>query len=353
MSPEFIHFNLQCYLCPLFGYCCWITVALRWISQNPDTWAHAATLLSVTGVICHWSNSYSLPTRVGSLRELIQWVFPHLIYGYTWEVPSLFRIWSCSSFTLSFMPSSCLLLCSRCPREIYRADAVSRSIPATSSCIGDLNFRLAQLKVRMHFCYISPSKPATAQSPGSVCHTTLHKRLDLCSSWCSKCAVIAQSHMDWGVFIVSHQIYSSAVYVIMMLASVPQLQLSLSQPLCMLFKAIVKMPIQCLHTHTHIYICLSEHFWLIGGNAFVLWCDWASAVISAVMTHAGRCYRSRFGGAILLTRSLLRQAASNTAQRCVISSKACLRQTVSDLRIALVSFFLFLLLLLNITQQEK
>lgn len=73
------------------------------------------------------------------------------------------------------------------------------------------------------------------------------------------------------------------------------------------------MPIPCLHIHCQ----------LIGGNSFVLWSDWASAVISAVMTHAGRCYRSRFGGAILLTRSLLRQAASNTAQRCVISSMAC------------------------------
>lgn len=181
----------------------------------------------------------------------------------------------------------------------------------------------------IYFCYISPSKPATAQSPGSVCHTTLHKRLDLYSSWCSKCAVIAQSHMDSGVFIVSHQIYSSAVHVIMMLALAPHHHLVFpSQPFCILFKGIVIMPIHCLH----ISICPSLQCWLIGGNAFLLWSDWASAVISAVMTHAGRCYRSRFGSAILLTRSLLRQAASNTARRCVISSKACACQTVGDLR---------------------
>lgn len=67
----------------------------------------------------------------------------------------------------------------------------------------------------MYLCYISPSKPA-AQSLGSVCHTILHKRLDLYSSWCSKCAVIAQSHMHSGVFRVSHHIYSSTIHVIMM-----------------------------------------------------------------------------------------------------------------------------------------
>ncbi len=185
----------------------------------------------------------------------------------------------------------------------------------------------------IYFCYISPSKPATTQSPGSVCHTTLHKLHDLYSSWCSKCAVIAQSHMDSGVFIVSHQIYSSAVHVIMMPALAPHHHLLFpSQPFCMLFKVIVIMPVHCL--------CISirplVQYRLIGGNAFVLWCDWASAVISAVMTRAGRCYRSRFGGAILLTRSLLRQAASNTALRCVISSKACPCQTVGDLRITFI-----------------
>lgn len=186
----------------------------------------------------------------------------------------------------------------------------------------------------IYFCHISPSKPP-AQSPGSVCHTTLHKRLDLYSSWCSKCAVIAQSHMDSGVFVVSHQIYSSAVHVIMMLALASHHHLSFpSQSFCMLFKAIVIMPLRRLY----ISISPSVRGWLIGGNAFVLKSDWASAVSSAVMTCAGRCYRSRFGGAILLTRSLLRQAASNTAPRCVISSKACSCQTVGDLPI---TFFFY------------
>lgn len=76
--------------------------------------------------------------------------------------------------------------------------------------------------------------------------------------------------------------------------------------------------------------------------------DWASAVSSTVMTRAGRCYRSRFGGAILLTRSLLRQAASSAVRRCVISSKARSCQTVCDLQIT--SFFL---LLLNMTLKES
>lgn len=52
-----------------------------------------------------------------------------------------------------------------------------------------------------------------------------------------------------------------------------------------------------------------------------------------------RCFRSRFGGAILLTRSLLRQAVSNTARRCVISSKAGPCQTVGDLHINILFFF--------------
>lgn len=165
----------------------------------------------------------------------------------------------------------------------------------------------------IYSCHISPSKPATAPSPGSVCHTAVHKLLDLCSSWCSKCAVIAQSHMDWGAFIVSHQIYSSAAHVIMMLAFAPHHHLPLSPSGCYL-RLLFLCP----------FMRPAVHHWLIGGNAFVLWSDWASATITAVLTWAGRCYRSRFGGAILLTRSLLRQAASNTTWRCVISCKACL-----------------------------
>lgn len=122
-----------------------------------------------------------------------------------------------------------------------------------------LKIFLTQLQVWIYFCYISPSKPA-AQSPGSVCHTTLHKRLDLYSSWCSKCAVIAQSHMDSGVFIVSHQIYSSAVHVIMMLALVPHHILFPSQSFCMLFKGIVIMPVHCLHISVppSMHCCVNE-----------------------------------------------------------------------------------------------
>lgn len=97
----------------------------------------------------------------------------------------------------------------------------------------------------MYFCYISPSKLDTAGSPGSVCHTTLRKRLDLYSSWCTKCAVIVESHMDLGVLIVSHQIYSSAAHVIMMPALVPHHLLFPSKPFCMLFKGIVITLIHC------------------------------------------------------------------------------------------------------------
>lgn len=43
----------------------------------------------------------------------------------------------------------------------------------------------------------SPWEPAAA-SLGRVCHTALRKRLDLCGSWCSKCAVIAWSHVAFG-----------------------------------------------------------------------------------------------------------------------------------------------------------
>lgn len=43
------------------------------------------------------------------------------------------------------------------------------------------------------FCYISPSKPV-ARALGSICHTMMHNRFDLYSSWCSKCAVIAVTH---------------------------------------------------------------------------------------------------------------------------------------------------------------
>lgn len=36
----------------------------------------------------------------------------------------------------------------------------------------------------------------------------------------------------------------------------------------------------------------SQHCWLIGGNAFVSGCYWASAALSSgVMVHAGRCYK--------------------------------------------------------------
>lgn len=130
---------------------------------------------------------------------------------------------------------------------IYKADVISFSIPVTLQLYQWLNILLTQLQVWIYFCYISPSKPATAPSPGSVCHTTLHKLHDLYSSWCSKCAVIAQSHMDSGVFIVSHQIYSSAVHVIMMLALAPHHRLLFpSQLFCMLFKGIVFMP-ACKH----------------------------------------------------------------------------------------------------------
>lgn len=60
----------------------------------------------------------------------------------------------------------------------------------------------------------------------------------------------------------------------------------------------------------------------IGGNAPALRSDWASAASSAVMTRAGRCCKEQIrGGAILLTRSLLRQAGGNAARRRVISSK--------------------------------
>ena len=63
--------------------------------------------------------------------------------------------------------------------------------------------------------------------------------------------------------------------------------------------------------------------WLTGGNAFVAGCDWALAALSCgVMAGVGRCYRSRFGGAILLTRSLLRQAASNNAEKRAILGAA-------------------------------
>lgn len=42
-----------------------------------------------------------------------------------------------------------------------------------------------------------------------------------------------------------------------------------------------------------------------------------SALLCAVMTHAGRCCRSRFEGATPLTRSLLRQAVSiDTRKMC-------------------------------------
>lgn len=96
-------------------------------------------------------------------------------------------------------------------------------------------------------------------------------------------------------------------------------------PFTCLLGSLLETPAHCLHGNILL------HCWLIEGNAFVFWSDWASAASSAVMTRTGRCCRSRFGGAILLTRSLLRQAASNTTWKCVISSKTCLWQTVGDL----------------------
>lgn len=60
-----------------------------------------------------------------------------------------------------------------------------------------------------------------AQPLRSVCHTPAHKRLHLYGSCCSKCAVIAESHMDLGVFGISGQICASAVGVVTMLRPPP------------------------------------------------------------------------------------------------------------------------------------
>lgn len=124
--------------------------------------------------------------------------------------------------------------------------------------------------------------------------------------------------MDLGVFAISSQICSSAVRMIMMLSIPPP------PPPAPIFS-----PFGCL---LGLLCCFapfpgctgaSLHCWLIGGNAFVVGCDWASAALSSgVMAHAGRCYRSRVGGAILLTRSPLRQAASNSAEKRAILSAA-------------------------------
>lgn len=73
-----------------------------------------------------------------------------------------------------------------------------------------------------------------ARSLGVVCHTPVHKRLHLSNSWCGKCAVIARSHMDLGVFGISSQICSSAVHVIMTLPTPPPPPLIFSPFRCLL-----------------------------------------------------------------------------------------------------------------------
>lgn len=138
---------------------------------------------------------------------------------------------------------------------IYKLDVISFAIPVSSNFTAGFTFSLRNFQVWIYFCHISPSKPA-AQSLGSVCHTTLHKHLDLYSSWCSKCAVIAQSHMLSGVFRVSHQIYSSAVHVIMMpalaAAPPPPPPPPIFSPFCMLIRVIVIKP-----AHLPAWKCLA------------------------------------------------------------------------------------------------
>lgn len=113
----------------------------------------------------------------------------------------------------------------------------------------------------MHFCRISPSKPA-AWSLGSVCHTTPHKRLDLCSSWCSKCAVITRSH------VLSGCVQSVAPNLFMCgpcdndacrRATTPP---PIFCPFACLLRLLLLSPARCLHGG------VSPQRWLIGGNAF-------------------------------------------------------------------------------------
>ena len=111
------------------------------------------------------------------------------------------------------------------------------------------------------------------------------------------------------------------------LADVDHIPTSGLRFLCVFSGGIKPLLLPLVNTHFPIPSLQVAPSRLIGGNPFALW----SAVMSAVMTRAGRCYRSRFGGAILLTRSLLRQAVSNNARRRVNSSKACPCQTVGDL----------------------
>lgn len=138
--------------------------------------------------------------------------------------------------------------------------------------------------------------------------------------------------MDLGVFRLSSHICLSAVRVIMIVPPpLPPPPPAIVSPFGCLFGSLCRCApfAGCVEA--------SQHCWLIGGNAFVSGYYWASAALSSgVMVHAGRCYKSRFGGAILLTRSLLRQAASNSAEKRAISSTGTW-QTAGDV---LIAFFL-------------
>lgn len=160
---------------------------------------------------------------------------------------------------------------------------------------------------------------AAAQSLRSVCHTTVNKRLHLYGSWCSKYGVIAWSHMDPGVFGISSQICSSAVRLIMIrpMPPPPPPPLPIFSPFGCLLGLL------CCFAAFSGCTEASLHCWLSGGDSFLAGCDWASAPLSSGVTaHTRRCYRSRFGGATLLTRSPLRQAASNSAEKRAILSAA-------------------------------
>lgn len=93
---------------------------------------------------------------------------------------------------------------------------------------------------------------------------------------------------------------------------------------------------QYFRAHPVSAACLPVDLQKIAGNTSVSCSDWASSPARSVTKHAGRCWGNRFGGAILLTRSLLRQAASNSARGCAISSKACLCQTVGELCVTIL-----------------
>lgn len=194
-----------------------------------------------------------------------------------------------------------------------------------SCCPTGSTFSSHNISEWIHFCRISPSKPG-AWSLGSVCHTTLHKRLDLCSSWCSKCAVIARSHVLSGCV----QSVAPNLFICGPCDNdaLPSRHHTASHFLsfCALIKVIVIEP-----RSLPAWRCLASA--VVDWRKCLLCRDLIgpSVVIATVMARAGRCYRSRFGGAILLTRSLLRQAASSTAVKCVISSEACWWQTVGDL----------------------